>query len=694
MKQTKICLNMIVKNESKIITRLFDSLLGLIDFWIISDTGSTDNTKEIISSYFKEKNIPGFICVHAWKNFGHNRTLALKEAQNSNYDFDYILLLDADMKLVVGNKFDKNKLKDDIYHVKQGDNNISYYNVRLLKKTLDATCICPTHEYYDIKGKHVGFSLDKSLLFIDDIGDGGAKSDKYERDVKLLTDGIQEEPNNPRYYFYLAQSYRCMGNKNKAIDYYLLRTQKGGWYEEIWYSYYQIGNIYMEMQEFEKGIYYYLMAYSVNKCRVENIHKIAEFYRTKTNYVLANHFADMGLFILKNTPAIDKDILFKVPPVYDYLMLYEKSIDSYYSTEPNNIHAGLEISNYLMLNRYKLNVDKNKYNLIISNLRFYISDFEKFGGKHVKTFNKNESESESEIKIETNQNFKNFYNPSIVKHNDNFYINIRTSNYSMSIINNNLCYKVYNNNDVVDINKENPVVTKNIICSMNDNSYLLDNFSFLDFSNFDLFKYDFTVKGIEDIRLLSYNGDIYFVGNSREVANNNSPKMLLGKYSTKKNKVENLVVLHNYEDNQCQKNWSPFMHEGKLLLFYSFAPLTILEPNLETGECKLYKKGMMDLNYDFLRGGSQGFYAKGILYFITHEVIYENGRIYLHRFVKMNADLSIDKISFPFFMKKQGIEYVSGAAYDENKNEVLITWGSDDKLANLSSINFDKLFSE
>lgn len=120
MKRNKICLNMIVKNESKIITRLFDSLLQIIDFWIISDTGSTDNTKEIITCYFKEKNIQGQLFEHEWKNFGHNRTLALREAQKSKLNFDYILLIDADMKLIIGKNFDKNKLKDDVYYIKQG----------------------------------------------------------------------------------------------------------------------------------------------------------------------------------------------------------------------------------------------------------------------------------------------------------------------------------------------------------------------------------------------------------------------------------------------------------------------------------------------------------------------------------------------------------------------------------------------
>ena len=53
-----ICLNMIVKNESKIMKRLLDSVYKIIDYWVIVDTGSTDHTKELIKEYFAEKNIP------------------------------------------------------------------------------------------------------------------------------------------------------------------------------------------------------------------------------------------------------------------------------------------------------------------------------------------------------------------------------------------------------------------------------------------------------------------------------------------------------------------------------------------------------------------------------------------------------------------------------------------------------------
>ena len=53
----KICLNMIVKNESTIITRLLNSVISLIDHYVICDTGSTDNTTQIIDDYFKDKNV-------------------------------------------------------------------------------------------------------------------------------------------------------------------------------------------------------------------------------------------------------------------------------------------------------------------------------------------------------------------------------------------------------------------------------------------------------------------------------------------------------------------------------------------------------------------------------------------------------------------------------------------------------------
>ena len=102
----KICLNMIVKNESKIITRLLDSVLKIIDHYVIVDTGSTDNTIEVISNYFKDKSIDGKILVKKFENFEKTRSYALEKCL-CEPDSDFILLLDADMKLEFGEAFEE-----------------------------------------------------------------------------------------------------------------------------------------------------------------------------------------------------------------------------------------------------------------------------------------------------------------------------------------------------------------------------------------------------------------------------------------------------------------------------------------------------------------------------------------------------------------------------------------------------------
>ena len=95
-----LCLNMIVKNESKIILRLLESVLPIIDCYCICDTGSSDDTIDKIEYYFKTKNIPGKVVSEPFKDFAHNRNFALQACLGMS---DYVILLDADMVLKINN---------------------------------------------------------------------------------------------------------------------------------------------------------------------------------------------------------------------------------------------------------------------------------------------------------------------------------------------------------------------------------------------------------------------------------------------------------------------------------------------------------------------------------------------------------------------------------------------------------------
>ena len=270
-KPPTLCLNMIVKNESRIITRLLDSVISIIDCYCICDTGSTDNTIQIIQDYFREKGKPGKIIQEPFKNFCHNRNFALQACIGLSH---YVLLLDADMTLEI-NHFDKMNLKlGDCFNIHQGTDSFFYQNLRIIKNNGLYKYVGVTHEYIDIPKNDTKLSLSKNDIFIRDIGDGGSKSNKFERDIKLLLDGIKDEPNNVRYYFYLANSYHDSGKYEEAIPIYIKRIEFGGWQEEVWYSYYRIGTCYYKLNKFSDALYYWLEGYDYYPNRLESIYEI------------------------------------------------------------------------------------------------------------------------------------------------------------------------------------------------------------------------------------------------------------------------------------------------------------------------------------------------------------------------------------------------------------------------------------
>jgi hypothetical protein len=347
----------------------------------------------------------------------------------------------------------------------------------------------------------------------------------------------------------------------------------------------------------------------------------------------------------------------------------------------NDKENGLKVSNKLLLESKINNMAQDKYNLTMCNIKHYLKNWKDLGGTYIKKFDVSDVKNNQQVDF---VDFKSIYNPCITFISGHgLYINLRCANYNMEITDNKLVYKVYKNGELVFPNGENPVSTVNFLCSL-DNELNVKDSKLLEFDR-DLLKHEFSVKGVEDIRIFGYKNDIYFVGNSREVTSNGNPRMLLGSTSNTKN----TVVLQGYEDNKCQKNWAPFIHNKKLLLLYSYYPLIILSPDVETGECTVYKKQDQKYAYNNFRGGSPGFYVNGDLYFLIHEVVYEHGRIYYHRFVKMNNDLEIENVSLPFYFDKLGIEYAVGASYDFKGKRILVSWGQNDKVANLSSIPLD-----
>ena len=88
VKESKIALSMIVKNESKYIRMCLESVKDIVDEIVIVDTGSTDSTKAICKQYTDK------IYDFKWNdNFSDARNFALSKVSK---DMDWILRLDGD----------------------------------------------------------------------------------------------------------------------------------------------------------------------------------------------------------------------------------------------------------------------------------------------------------------------------------------------------------------------------------------------------------------------------------------------------------------------------------------------------------------------------------------------------------------------------------------------------------------------
>lgn len=337
-----ICLNMIIKNESKVILRCFESLVKYIDYWVISDTGSTDGTQDLVKNYFAQHNIPGELHDEKWVNFGHNRSLSISLAKGKA---DYILLIDADHEFRVADLQWKAKdLTADIYLIRN-EGNCDYSESRLVRGDITWCYRGVTHEYLDAANRSELKRVPFTGFSVHHHADGGSRSDKFERDVRLLTQGLIDEPNNERYMFYLGNSLRDLGRYDDAITYYRQRVEKGGWIEEAYYSQYQVG-----MCRKRKGDSFwdymgdFLRAHTMLPERLEALFEVVDYCWKHGHHNLG---ATLGLMAVKNVYP-KNHILFIDRGIHEWKFWDALAISCYY-TEHKDI--GKRISMKLVRER-------------------------------------------------------------------------------------------------------------------------------------------------------------------------------------------------------------------------------------------------------------------------------------------------------------------------------------------------------
>ena len=649
----KLCLNMIVKNESKIITRLFDSVVDIIDSYLICDTGSTDNTVQLITDYFLEHGKPGKVIVEPFKNFEHNRTFALQACEN-NPDIDYVLLMDADMVLMKGPQFNLGNFKDqlltaDVFHLFQGSDRFSYKNVRIVKNNMGIKYWGVTHEVISTPDGTQYSQIERNTLFIDDIGDGGAKADKFERDIRLLTQGLVEKPNNDRYTFYLANSYRDSGNREKAIEMYKKRIEIGGWFDEVWHSYYSIGRCYNWSGQPELAIAYWLLAYDYFPKRLENIYEIIHHYRNASKHKLAYEFYKIAQEQLKGVDKSKIDYLFLQNDVYDYKIDYEYTIVGYYYN-PENIDMAALSMRVLTARNIEDSILKN----VLSNYKFYCRPL---------TLTNN---SLSDELFATDEGF-NVSTPSFCMHNGELVINRRHVNY-------------YIDENGGYVNQEH-ITTKNMV-TIGSTTFELGY-------NREL---DGRYVGLEDIRLFEHGGETHFTANRG--TQDGKMRVEFGTIDYENQCINSSFLTKTDGCSNIEKNWVLYADaEDHIRVVYDW------RTTYEIGYANMLmnKRDMKSPRFfEVLRGSTNGIRVSDETWFIAHAVSYEDRRYYYHILVALDTESGEVKRWSKFFtLEGEKVEYVLGFIQTSDE-EFMIGYSKMDKeccIKNISRANLEKLFT-
>jgi GR25 family glycosyltransferase involved in LPS biosynthesis len=293
-----MCLNMIVKNESKVIFNTLMNLTQKIDFdyWVISDTGSTDGTQDMIQTFFWNKGIPGEIVHHEWQDFGHNRTKALEAAYGKT---DYLFIFDADDSLQGDFKlpFDK-KPYADRYMLKIGQG-FEYVRPLLINNRKRWMFKGVLHEYlHNLEPVNQDMTVQGNYHI--DSGRTGNRSQnptKYYDDAIILKNAYEKEMALPdkgmsgRYAFYCARSFKDAGEKyyDDAIVWYKkVMDIQNHWNQERFYSALEIGFIYKEKKQMEESVKYLLKTIEYDAERIEGVAVAIEHFYQTGQYILIN----------------------------------------------------------------------------------------------------------------------------------------------------------------------------------------------------------------------------------------------------------------------------------------------------------------------------------------------------------------------------------------------------------------------
>ena len=350
---TKLELNFICKDESHVIERMLNSSSGILDLIVAVDTGSTDNTIELINKYGADNNIPTYVFERPFDTFDKSRNFAMDKLRdvvkeigwNANDVFGF--WYDCDEQLIVDPKFNKNQFNKDLFMINTRISQMKYTRNTFFRVSKPFRWYGVCHEYIICDDQNITSGLAENIS-VDVSMDGaswqGDISQKYLSHAHKLEAYIAADRTDPRQIFYTAQSYHdsasMKDNKEeneerlrRSIKYYRERvSRQDGYPEEIFYAQYRIGTIMRSLDEPWNLTHQELLkAYAIDPLRAESIKVIIDYYLQMGEWHMAYMYTKFAKMNFHGKNPYPTRLLFIDEATYVWKIAESHSASCYYT---------------------------------------------------------------------------------------------------------------------------------------------------------------------------------------------------------------------------------------------------------------------------------------------------------------------------------------------------------------------------
>lgn len=644
----KLGWNCILRNEAAIISRCLDSIIPHVDYGIVVDTGSTDSTVAMVRAAFEKASKPLELGAAEFVNFSDARNLALLAARASHLPWDYLVLSDADMALVVDDPDWKRQLNGGLaYDVRQVAGTLNYWNRRILSRNATGDYKCPTHEFLDVP---TAGNLDG--IWFQDFADGSNRPEKFERDINLLEEMLKTETNEgliQRAHFYLGQSYFDKRDWAKAAEHYKIRAGLGGFAEERWNAQLHYAHCLENSGDRPGFVWEMLRAYELRPHRAETLYDLARYFRERGENHSSLLFSEAGM-----DPQPHADQLFVNKYAASTGIREDFAICAYYAGGKIR-DRGAQVCNELALEGSEQ---------ARGNMFWYLRPL----AEHVPSF------KPTWLKFDLDDGWA-ATNPSVINYQGRPILVLRTVNYTITTEG---VYAIRGKDSSLSADwNVNFIHTRNYLvrdldAATADELPLPENWPEPKFH---------PVRGLEDSRLFEWQGTLWTISNVRELNAEGWCEQILVPLNARGQPWMRILPKKRYHE----KNWQPWVKNNELRFVYRQGTLVDDDGNV------VFES---DSGFDAsqISGGSQVIEADGVYLSLVHEARTIPGRpnrYYAHRFVRYAVDGAVTGMSMPFYFHDKQIEFAAGLAYFPERRQLMASYGVRDCEAWVARMDLD-----